>query len=352
MTISIRVAILAASCSLLALPAQAQVAHAVPSVPLEMEPNTCDRACLEGKVEAYLQAMSDGVVSDDLFARSVRFTENGVEMPLGNEGLWATTVSPQGYRLIVPDVVTGQVAALATVQEQANSSATGPQRAPEHVGLSLRLRIDRDGRITEVEQIAARPDRPLGAASGPSTNPFPDIGAAVAALGSPWPGYLRAVPEGQRHTRAELVEVANAYFEAVERNTGNDYYPFTDDCLRLENGMIAAASDAERAALPDRPAFGTVQTCKGQFETSLIGTVTGVRDRRVLAVDVERGIVFASAFFDHRPINWTWQLGELFKVEGGQISRIEAIFIRSPYAMCSGWSTYQQCRSEEVQDVR
>jgi hypothetical protein len=348
MSFSIRATLLAACLGVSALPAQAQVA----GVPLEMEPNTCDRACLEGTVERYLQAMSDGTVSDDLFARAVRFTENGVELPLGNEGLWATTVSPQGYRLIVPDVTTGQVAALVTVQEQASSSATGPQRAPEPVGVSLRLRIDRAGKITEVEQIAARPDRPLGAASGPSTNPFPAIGAAVQAIGSPWPGYLAEVPEAQRHSRAELVEMANAYFEAVERNTGNDYYPFTDDCLRLENGMIAAASDAERAALPDRPAFGSVQTCKGQFETSLIGTVTSVRDRRVVAVDAERGIVFAFAFFDHRPINWTWQLGELFKVDQGQISRIEAIFIRGPYGVCSGWSTYAQCRSEEVQDIR
>ena len=234
MTISIRAALLAACLTVCAAPASAQPANVVAGVPLEMEPNTCDRACLEAKVESYLQAMSDGSVTDELFARSVRFTENGIELPLGNEGLWATTVSPTGYRLIVPDVVTGQVAALVTVQEQANSSATGPQRPPEPVGVSLRLRIDRDGKITEVEQIAARPDRALGAASGPSTNPFPDIGAAVEAIGTPWDGYLQAVPEAQRHTRAELVEVANAYFEAVERNTGQDYYPFTDDCLRLD----------------------------------------------------------------------------------------------------------------------
>ena len=69
------------------------------------------------------------------------------------------------------------------------------------------------------------------------------------------------------------------------------------------------------------------------------------------ARDWERGIVFAFAFFDHRPINWTWQLGELFKIENNQISRIEAIFIRGPYGVCSGWSTYEQCRSEEPQDV-
>ena len=35
-----------------------------------------------------------------------------------------------------------------------------------------------------------------------------------------------------------------------------------------------------------------------------------------------------------------------------RIRRVEAIFIRGPYGICSGWSTYEQCRSEEIQDVR
>ena len=78
-------------------PAPAQDPGGVP-----LERHACQRACLEDFVERYLQAMSDGAVSDELFARHVRFTENGVELPLGNEGLWATTVSPEGYRLILP----------------------------------------------------------------------------------------------------------------------------------------------------------------------------------------------------------------------------------------------------------
>jgi hypothetical protein len=49
------------------------------------------------------------------------------------------------------------------------------------------------------------------------------------------------VPEAERMSRADLIAVGNAYFEAVERNTGKDYYPFTDDCLRYENGIITAA---------------------------------------------------------------------------------------------------------------
>jgi len=318
-------------------PSNAQVA----GVPAPQ--HTCQRACLEDKVNRYLEAMAEGGFDEELFARDVRFTENGVELPLGNEGLWATASGVGSYKFYVPDVETQQVAFLGTVLEAASSSATGAAREPELVGLSLRLRIGEDGKITEVEQIAARPERPLGPGATAGTSPFAATGAAVEAMGSPNQVFLQAVPETQRHTREELVAVGNAYFDAVERNTGKDYYPFTDDCVRFENGMMIAGPEGSGAL---------AGPCKGQLETSLIGAVTGIRDRRIVAVDRERGIVFAFAFFDHRPINWSWQLGELFKIDNGQIRRIEAIFIRGPYGMCSGWSTHEQCRSEKIQDVR
>ncbi len=316
---------------------------AVPTMAQPAEqPQACQRTCLEGFVDRYLQAMADGTVDPALFSPTARFTENGIEMPLGNEGLWATASGVGKYKLYVPDVETQQIGFLGTVLEQASSSATGPQRPEELVGLSLRLRIE-DGKITEVEQIAARPERPLGpAAANASSSPFPATGEAVEAMGAPNPLFLKAIPVNQRQSRADLVRVANYYFDAVERNTGQDYYPFSDDCLRHENGIVTAGP----------PGSGAQAGCKKQLETTLIGAVTGIRDRRFVAVDRERGVVFSFAFFDHRPINWTWQLGELFKIEGENITQVEAIFIRGPYGVCSGWSTYEQCRSEQIQDVR
>jgi hypothetical protein len=306
------------------------------------QPQACQRDCLEGFVNRYLQAMADGKVDPALFSPTARFTENGIELPLGNEGLWATASGVGKYKLYVPDVETQQIGFLGTVLEQASSSATGPQRPPELVGLSLRLRIE-DGKITEVEQIAARPDRPLGpSVANAGSNPFPATGEAVEAMGAPNPLFLKAIPENQRQSRADLVRVANYYFDAVERNTGHDYYPFSDNCLRHENGIVTAGP----------PGSGAQAGCKKQLETTLIGAVTGIRDRRFVAVDRERGIVFSFAFFDHRPIDWTWQLGELFKIEGENITQVEAIFIRGPYGVCSGWSTYEQCRSERPQDIR
>ena len=85
---------------------------------------------------------------------------------------------------------------------------------------------------------------------------------------------------------------------------------------------------------------------------ALKNVVSRVRDRRFVAVDREHGIVFAFAFFDHENINWTWQLGELFKIQDGRIRRIEAIFHRAPYGINSGWSTYEQGISDQPQIIR
>ena len=50
--------------------------------------NSCDRACLEAYVDSYMDAMLENKPSLELFSRDCKFTENGVRLPLGNEGLW------------------------------------------------------------------------------------------------------------------------------------------------------------------------------------------------------------------------------------------------------------------------
>jgi hypothetical protein len=165
-------------------------------------------------------------------------------------------------------------------------------------------------------------------------------------MGKPHPIYFETIPESKRHTRDELITVGNYYFSGLQQNDGKGYYPFTDDCIRFENGMDVLAGQ------PDANGNITRTKCKTQFEESLKGIVSRVRDRRFVAVDRERGIVFAFGFFDHDRINWTWQLGELFKVENGLIRRIEALFLRAPYGTNSGWSTFEQGWSDQPQDIR
>ena len=317
-------------------PAQAQAARAA-----------CERACLEGFVDRYLDAMLANEVSPSLFAVGTKFTENGIRLPLGNEGLWFGMSGRGTYKFYVPDIETQQVAFIGTAKEnmQARGANTGEGNL---VGLAVRLKIV-NGLITEVEQLVQRPPVNLfggggggggggsggGGGGGAAPPRFPPVGQAVEAMGAPHPIYREVIPEAERASREELIETANYYFTGLARNDGKGYYPFTDDCERFENGIQ------------------TTQTnCKAQFENNLRGVVSRIRDRRFVAVDRERGIVFAFAFFDHEQINWTWQLAELFKIENGMIRRIEAVFHQAPYGIPSGWSTYEEAMSESIQSVR
>jgi hypothetical protein len=332
-------AAMAGGLALSAAPVSAQSLTAPPD-PLA---NPCQRACLEGWVNKYLEAMKAHNVDPALFARDARFTENGVHLPLGGEGLWFDMTGIGNYKFYVPDIETQQVAFFGTVTI-AGRRSTSQEPKPTIVGLVLRLKV-KGGRITEIEQLAIRPEQPLGGATAPAAPPrFPPTGEAVEALGAPHPMFAEVIPPAERMSRADLIRTANYYFSGMAPNDGKGYYPFTDDCLRKENGIVSAGP--KEASAPNR------QGCKEQFEKSLKGVVSRIRDRRFVAVDRERGIVFAFGFFDHEQINWTWQLAELFKIEKGKIRRIEAMFQRAPFGTPSGWSTYEQAMSEEMQDVR
>jgi len=311
-------------------------------IPVPAQPPTapaCDRNCLQGFVDRYLEAMVAHKVIDELFSREVKFTENGVRLPLGNEGLWFRVAERGTYRFYVPDVETQQIAYFGTVHEKERDQTLID-------GLDLRLKIV-DNHITEVEQLVIRPEGGLTSNGAQVPRP-PSTGERVEKMGAPNPIFSEVIPEAKRPSRDELIKTANYYFSGLQRNDGKGYYPFTDDCDRYENGMHATN-------VPMRnPVTGSteVMSCKKQFEVALKNVVSRVRDRRFVAVDREHGIVYAFAFFDHENINWTWQLGELFKIQDGKIRRIEAIFHRAPYGINSGWSTYEQGLSDQPQIVR
>jgi hypothetical protein len=311
-------------------------------------------------MDRYLKAMLDRTVSDDLFARNVRFTENGIQLPLGNEGLWWGMSGLGTYRFYVPDIETQQVALIGSVKENMGNHGVNDDQG-NNVAVAIRLKIV-DSKITEVEQLAIRPAVQLGggargggARGGAPAAPAAGAGAAaggrgaapaagaaaastgdrVAAMKEPHPIYFQVIPENERASREELVTQANYYFTALARHDSKGYYPFTEGCVRFENGMTATSD------------------CLAQFTgTSLNNIVDRIRDRRFVAVDRERGIVFSFAFFDHNRINWTWQLAELFKIEKGKIRRIEAVFHQAPFGIPSGWSTHEQSISEEIQSIR
>jgi len=78
----------------------------------------CDRTCLENWVDRYLVAMRDRDVNPEMFAPDLKFTEDGVRLPFGREGLWFSMSGIGNYKFYVPDVETQQVAFFGTVHEK------------------------------------------------------------------------------------------------------------------------------------------------------------------------------------------------------------------------------------------
>ena len=332
----------------------------------------CDRACLEGLVDTYLDAVIAHDPKQLPLARDVKFTENGVRLEVG-DAHWKTVTGKGTYRLFVTDAEAGQVTFIGTIREEAR----GPEGSPS--ALALRLKV-RNRQITEIETLVIRSTiaqnaAGRGAAPAPAATPA-YTGAAVnlEKLGKPHRLFMETVPPAEQMSRADLIKTADMYFSGMEKNDGKGVYPFTDDCNRIENGSLSTnvpLRDGESRPDPKTSnSYSSNWNCKEQFESGLIHFVWRIHDRRYVAVDRERGLVFSFAFFDHAlgkdrtskapdgrtvtggPVDpWTWQLAELFKIEKGKIRQIEAVLQRAPYGMNSGWSTWEDGLSSAARDV-
>jgi hypothetical protein len=67
----------------------------------------CDRACLEGFVDTYLDAWIARDPRRMPLAPNAKYTENGQRLEFG-DGSWNTAKSKGKYRLFVTDMLTGQ----------------------------------------------------------------------------------------------------------------------------------------------------------------------------------------------------------------------------------------------------
>jgi hypothetical protein len=308
----------------------------------------CDRACLIGISDAYIDALVAKDPAKAPLAATVKYTENGQRLRVG-DGFWNSVAGKGTYKVHIADPTAGQIVTSITMRE-----AAAPQ--PQGVVLAVRLKVV-NNRITEVEHLIAHSD---GAAKN------------FEARGQPREAFSRLTPPAKRKSRAELVRVANMYFSGMQLNDGKGTYPFADDCHRIENGGESTNAKTSRDGGP-RPdpktatGYSGMWTCREQFESGMLHFVSRIRDRRYVAVDEERGVVAAYAFFDHDagksrtfttptgrtmiagPMQpWTWEIMEFFKVEDGLLHEIEAILERAPYGMTSGWSSWEDGMSDGI----
>ncbi|MEY3661129.1 MAG: hypothetical protein ACO280_04130 [Pseudohongiellaceae bacterium] len=290
-----------------------------PGQPSAVSKTNCDRDCLLEFTRNYLRALANHDPDSARLSDTVVFSENNVTMPVGNDGLWGTLSKVRDGALEVADTRTGNAAWFGIVEEHGNPAY-----------LALRLKVE-NRLVTEIETIVNRlPDMP---------KPFGDPDQVVHDAS--WDDLL---DKEELRPRERLVAVADGYFSTVELNDGQVFTDFTDDCGRLENG-ISTTSNGGSASI--------AQGCEQQFKLGIYRINKRVRERRYPLVDEERGIVVASGFFDHANtfdrytltdgremktvLKWpnSISLLEAFKIRGGKISRIEAVFTYVPYFMPS-----------------
>jgi hypothetical protein len=310
---------------LLAMPtshaAHRQVSNALPA--------DCDRACLEGFLDHYMQALLARDPARLAWASVVRFSENNVSLRLG-DGLWGTiTAHNVAQDLKFVDVQQGQAGLFGVIEEHG---------VPGYFALRLKI-IDR--RIAEVEtQVNRTPPPDAGAVPGPfyaDPNTFRHF-----------PQMSETLPPAERTPRNRLVDLANGYFSTLQLNDGQLLTAFSEDCARRENGFQSAGEPGSAS-----PAIR--MSCAEQFRVGSYRMVSAVRDRAYVVVDEERGLVLARAFNDHNGVLTDFKLAdgtpavsfakypstlsmlELFRIRAGRIERIEVVHIGVPYAMPSAW---------------
>ncbi|TAJ95171.1 MAG: hypothetical protein EPO31_01995 [Gammaproteobacteria bacterium] len=287
----------------------------------------CDRACLAGFMNKYLEALVKHDAASLPVTRNVKYTENGVRLNLG-DGMWQTAAALPTYRLDVIDETAGQVGLLGRIDENGNNN-----------WYAVRLKVEMGKQISEIETLINRSITGGGGFGGaPNTEPHPLM--------------MQQIPEDKRLPRATLAEISDTYFTGLDTEESGRNVPFSPDCQRRENGTVTSNNtEAEKGSMQ-------WMDCKAQFDTGFSVIVTDIRERRFAVVDPVTGLAFGWGYFDHNGSVQTmsrtaggeqsavgnafrqpfsFYIAEVFKVVDGNIRQIEAVLTTVPYQMESGW---------------
>jgi hypothetical protein len=337
--------IIASTALALLVGAAAHAGEAAAAVSTEGLGITCDRACLIGVMDQYLAAMIAHNPAEAAFATHVKFTENGVVLPIGTAA-WQTIDSLGAFRQYVADPQGHSVGFLGTIMERGHESI-----------LSVRLKLS-DRVIEEAEQIVVRkrPGYDLDDPAGWDERTQPGSGRTYMA--ADWNDTLQP---GERVPRDRMIAIANSYFSAIQLGAATPV-PFAPNCYRIENGVVTSGA---ATAGPD----ASTGLASGEFarrhcaeQLNIKGFFVfddEVRGRRFPVVDEEKGIVFSQVFFDHAgkakfhmdsngnkvPMSSggggdlpnSILINEIFWIKNGVIQHIAANIITVPYGMPSGW---------------
>ena len=175
----------------------------------------CDRECLGGFITQYLEAMMARTPERLPLAEGTRFTENCIELQIG-EGLWKNFSGLTDYRRDILDVREGNAVSFLVVEEN-----------DRQVLFVIRLKIT-DNLISEIETQVVR-SREEGMLF--NLDNLKTVTEMMAYVPSP----------DQLNSREEMIEMALTYPEGLRVGSFMKVdSPMAEDAFRYENGQLMA----------------------------------------------------------------------------------------------------------------
>jgi hypothetical protein len=264
----------------------------------------CTREGLKTITDKYFTALEARDPSGAPFASSARYTENGIEVPVG-KGIWETADKIIFKRGMVDTEKCGTHT--QTIIEEKGD--------PKPVLYGARLKID-NGKISEIEAIVVRGKQVL------------DVPAILATKYQDWEEIL---PPEQRSSRLAMMAAADDYFRLFvkEKKRKVSDLAFSGFCDRWENGAQTTKGGMNQGVVMPR------HSCSPEGFADMADT----HGPRRFLVDEETGVVVAYVLFDGK-----WPDFHMFKMINGRVVWIQAYFEYGKEYKTIGWPDEPACK--------
>jgi hypothetical protein len=286
--------------------------------------SACTRDGLKGVIGQYFSALEAHNPSSLPLAAKAKFTENGVEMPIG-EGFWKTAGKTLLKRDLLDTYKCGTHSNVVIEEKYTAPKTTAPAPKSQFASLSakppadgairpilygVRLKVENQ-QITEIETFVAR-----------ETEFAFNAANVLETKDQDWESII---PEEQRSSRLAMIAAADDYYDMFAEKP-KVHTPFASVCDRWENGFQTTKGGGMMG--------GVKMTAHDCSPKGLV--ITNHGPRRFL-VDVEAGTVVAYVHFAGGLPDF-----HMFRMRNGKVDLIQAVIGAGSKSM--GWPNEPVCK--------
>jgi hypothetical protein len=289
----------------------------VPTGAASAQPAACDRACMGGMLDRFMEAVVAKDPARAPLAIGFRQTQNSVLTPAG-AGIWQTITAIGPLQRRYFDPVSGNAAFFGVVTNRGEPAV-----------VSVRIRIE-NRQITEGEWHVAHQGDP--GITGLGSDVLFDVEKLIAS-----PPPERVVAQDRRLPRETLVAIVNSYFDGLVAGNGRSVLAH-GGCSRFENGFEVTGRPIRSGDPTD--GFEGLGDCTSGYKSLAVALVAA---RRYLLIDEEAQVVVCSAVFVRKPGDERRRnhFMEVFGIDEGKIRTVHAaMFYAEPDLPLPNWPPY------------